>query len=223
MEISYKTHIPFQVDNQKITVVGTNSPIVYTDLVNGFQDKNECIEIVDDQYNQIEVGKITDWIGDVGDGTLVAQKYLSKVEKLYSDSLVDENRNKIHDQMNELFNTVSEQLFMLDLPISIDYDFEIKRLLKFCNIRFDPVLTNNPYGIIESVLKIHEECDIKSCVVLTNVAHYLTPSQYLDLIELVKQTNQSLVLIEFTEIGCQEFYKNSEFYYIDADFVDWHL
>lgn len=223
MKISYTTHAPFQVTNQEITVVGTNSPHVYTELIGGLQGQNENIDIVDDQYKQIEIEKGIDWIGDIGNGGLVVQKYLTKVEKVFIESLTDKKRNQIHDQMNEMFNLISEQLFMLDLPISVNYDFDLKRTFKYCGVHFDPLMLNNPYGIIESILKIHEECAMHSTIALTNVAHYLTPVQFLELKTLVRQTDQSIILIEFTEMGSQEFYGNSDFYYIDADFVDWHL
>ncbi|MEE6657384.1 type II-A CRISPR-associated protein Csn2 [Pediococcus acidilactici] len=222
MKLTYRTHEPVELKPQAITVLGTNNPTVYTDLVNGMQERNELILAFDENYKELEVSKVFDWVGDVGTQDLVIQKYSTKIERVFAEGLVDEQRNQIHDQVNQLFNTVAEQLFMLDLPISVNYDFDLKKLLKYCGVHFDPLSAGNPYGIIEAILKIHEECAINSCVVLTNVAHYLTATQIEELTQLVSQTNQALLLIEFTEIGNQEAYGNSEFYYIDNDFVDWH-
>lgn len=222
MKLSYRTHDAFEVENQKITVVGTNQPVVYTDLVNGIQEQNELLAVFDDKYDRMEIHKTFDWIGDVGTQELVVQKYLTKIERSFIDSLTGEQRNKIHDQINELFNVVSEQIFMLDIPISVNYEFDFKKLFKYCGVHFDQQLTGSPYDIIETILKVHEECAIKSCVVLTNVAHYLTRTQFEEIEKLIKQTNQALLLIEFTEMGCQSTYGNSDFYYIDEDFIDWH-
>jgi CRISPR type II-A-associated protein Csn2 len=223
MKISYQAHDVIEVEAGKLVVLGTNSPIIYTDLVHGFQELNEKISVYDDEYNQREITKMIDWVGDVGTQDLVIQKYMTKIEKLFESELTDEQRNKIHDQMGQLFNTVSEQLFMLDLPISVNYDFELKRLFKYCGIRFDPLISNQPYGIIESIFKIHEECNLHSCVVLCNVAHYLTPTQFEELAKVIKRSEQSVLLIEFTEMSSKNIYGDNDFYYIDGDFIDWHV
>lgn len=80
----------------------------------------------------------------------------------------------------------------------------------------------NPYAIIESIIKIHLECGLKSAVGLTNVAHYLNQQQIADLSKLTISTGISTLLVEFTDMKSQELYTNCDFYYIDEDFVDWH-
>ncbi|WP_259764113.1 type II-A CRISPR-associated protein Csn2 [Pediococcus pentosaceus] len=178
--------------------------------------------MVDENYNALEIAHAIDWIGDVGTQNLVLTKYLRQIEKLFLQSVTDEQQNKIHDEINRIFNIVSEQLFLLDLPIEVNFDFDLKKLFKYCGIRFDPILISKPYGIIETIIKIHETSNLDSCIALTNVAHYLTSVEFEELSQLVKETNQKILLIEFTEIEEQNFYGNAEFYYIDTDFIDWH-
>ncbi|WP_440971454.1 type II-A CRISPR-associated protein Csn2 [Pediococcus pentosaceus] len=222
MKITYKTHDNLEINSGQISILGTNSPTVYTDIIQGLQDENEKISIVDENYNALEIAHVIDWIGDVGTQNLVLTKYLRQIEKLFLQSVTDEQQNKIHDEINRIFNIVSEQLFLLDLPIEVNFDFDLKKLFKYCGIRFDPILISKPYGIIETIIKIHETSNLDSCIALTNVAHYLTSVEFEELSQLVKETNQKILLIEFTEIEEQNFYGNAEFYYIDTDFIDWH-
>lgn len=222
MKITYKTHDNLEIKPGQISILGTNSPTVYTDIIQGLQDENEKISIVDENYNALEIAHAIDWIGDVGTQNLVLTKYLRQIEKLFLQSVTDEQQNKIHDEINRIFNIVSEQLFLLDLPIEVNFDFDLKKLFKYCGIRFDPILISKPYGIIETIIKIHETSNLDSCIALTNVAHYLTSVEFEELSQLVKETNQKILLIEFTEIEEQSFYGNAEFYYIDTDFIDWH-
>lgn len=222
MKITYKTHDNLEINSGQISILGTNSPTVYTDIIQGLQDENEKISIVDENYSALEIAHVIDWIGDVGTQNLVLTKYLRQIEKLFLQSVTDEQQNKIHDEINRIFNIVSEQLFLLDLPIEVNFDFDLKKLFKYCGIRFDPILISKPYGIIETIIKIHETSNLDSCIALTNVAHYLTSVEFEELSQLVKETNQKILLIEFTEIEEQNFYGNAEFYYIDTDFIDWH-
>lgn len=118
MKLTYRTHELVEIKPQAITVLGTNNSTVYTDLVNGMQERNELILAFDENYKELEISKVFDWIGDVGTQDLVIQKYLTKIERVFAEGLVDEQRNQIHDQVNQLFNTVAEQLFMLDLRLA---------------------------------------------------------------------------------------------------------
>lgn len=43
-----------------------------------------------------------------------------------------------------------------------------------------------------------------------------------DLNTLVSTVKIPVIMIEFTEMKFQTLYGNTEFYYIDEDFVDWH-
>ncbi|MEE6726103.1 type II-A CRISPR-associated protein Csn2, partial [Pediococcus acidilactici] len=75
MKLMYRTHELVELKPQAITVLGTNNPTVYTDLVNGMQERNELILAFDENYKELEVSKVFDWVGDVGTQDLVIQKY----------------------------------------------------------------------------------------------------------------------------------------------------
>lgn len=82
MKLTYRTHEPVEIKPHAITVLGTNNSTVYTDLVNGMQERNELILAFDENYKELEISKVFDWIGDVGTQDLVIQKYLTKIERV---------------------------------------------------------------------------------------------------------------------------------------------
>lgn len=177
----------------------------------------------DDNFELVEVKDVIDWQGDVGLSDGVSDKYNSGIFKQLEAVLTDDQRKSITDINNQLYTVVQQCLFMIDLPLEVTYDWDLKRLFKYCKIHFNTDAMQNPYAIIESIIKIHLECGLKSAVGLTNVAHYLNQQQFIDLSNLASSTGISTLLVEFTDMKSQELYTNCDFYYIDEDFVDWHL
>lgn len=222
MIISYTTHEPIKVANGRVTAVATNSSVVYQDFLKGFRDGGQ-LKLCTDNYDSLEISKVVDFVGDLGTRSEeIEKRYLSRIEKTFLANLTDPQRNTLHDSLNKLYNSFQEQLYMVDLPMEVTYNFDLKELTKFAKLHFDTGVLNNPCAMMESVLKVYEECDLKSTLVFTNVRQYLSTDQLKEIEAMIKEIGLSVVLIEFTEMEHQEFYGNADFYYIDQDFVDWH-
>ncbi|MEY2375613.1 type II-A CRISPR-associated protein Csn2 [Lentilactobacillus buchneri] len=223
MKISYAGHQEIELNSKNPTVIATNNPTVYHDLVVGLSSFSDKVKVFDDNFELVEVKDVIDWQGDVGLSDGVSDKYNSGIFKQLEAVLTDDQRKSITDINNQLYTVVQQCLFMIDLPLEVTYDWDLKRLFKYCKIHFNTDAMQNPYAIIESIIKIHLECGLKSAVGLTNVAHYLNQQQFVDLSNLASSTGISTLLVEFTDMKSQELYTNCDFYYIDEDFVDWHL
>lgn len=223
MKISYAGHQEIELNSKNPTVIATNNPTVYHDLVVGLSSFSDKVKVFDDNFELVEVKDVIDWQGDVGLSDGVSDKYNSGIFKQLEAVLTDDQRKSITDINNQLYTVVQQCLFMIDLPLEVTYDWDLKRPFKYCKIHFNTDAMQNPYAIIESIIKIHLECGLKSAVGLTNVAHYLNQQQFIDLSNLASSTGISTLLVEFTDMKSQELYTNCDFYYIDEDFVDWHL
>ncbi|GAA3198871.1 type II-A CRISPR-associated protein Csn2 [Lentilactobacillus kefiri] len=222
MKISYAAHKEIQINDQHPTVIATNNPTVYHDLIVGLGVFDDKVKMYDDSFNAVEIKDAVDWQGDVGLNGGVSEKYNSNILKQLETVLTDDQRKSITDINNQLYTLIQQCLFMIDLPLEVTYDWDLKKLFKYCKIHFNSQTMQNPYAIIESIIKIHLECGLKSAVGLTNVAHYLNQQQINDLSKLVSSTGISTILVAFTDLKSQELYTNCDFYYIDEDFVDWH-
>lgn len=222
MKISYDAHKEIELSSKKPTVIATNNPTVYHDLIVGLSSFNDKVKLFDDTFESVEVKDAIDWQGDVGLSDGLSEKYSSGIYKQLEAVLTDDQRKSITDINSQLYTCVQKCLFMIDLPLEVTYDWDLKKLFKYCKIHFNADTMQNPYAIIESIIKIHLECGLKSAVGLTNVAHYLNQQQIADLSKLTISTGISTLLVEFTDMKSQELYTNCDFYYIDKDFVDWH-
>ncbi|MFT9269905.1 type II-A CRISPR-associated protein Csn2 [Liquorilactobacillus nagelii] len=223
MKISYAAHQEIDVSNGKPTVIATNNPVAYHDLVSGIQNDSNVLKCYSDDYEDLETEHVIDWVGDVGIQSHLDDRYNLDLLKHLATVLTDDQRKSITDINNQLYTLIQQCLFMIDLPLEVTYDWDLKKLFKYCKIHFNSESMKKPYAIMESIIKVHLECGIKSVVGLTNVAHYLNQQQIQDLFMLIKATGIPTLLIEFTDMKQKKLYANSDFYYIDEDFVDWHV
>ncbi|MDF7672719.1 type II-A CRISPR-associated protein Csn2 [Lactobacillus sp. ESL0701] len=222
MILSYLTHKKWTFKDNGLTILATQSPIVFQDLIQSFQGNKKMLICTDDSYQSLELEKVFDFVGDVLLSGDVTKKYMLHIEKSYITNLDEDNRNKIFVAFNNLETVLQDSLLLEDLPLDINFDEDLKKLIKMTELHLDSKIKLEPYAIIETVLKIHQICNIKTIPVICNVAHYLDEQKMQELYELVKQVNIPLILIEFTSPDLLIVPKNVQFYYIDKDLIDWY-
>ena len=222
MIISYLTHKKIEIKNGCMTVIATKSPVAFRDIVQGFKDQTDSLLCLNEENNKIEIKECFDFIGDPLLSEDISKRYLPKIIDHYIKNLDEENRNKILEKFVQLENLVQDSLLLNDIPLTLSANQDIKRFLKLEEIRIDQFFLLNPYDIIETVLKIHQECNLKTIPVICNATNYLEKDQLRQLNNLVKQTDQNLILIEFTDKDFKVVPENVRFYYIDEDLVDWY-
>ncbi|KRL06597.1 CRISPR-associated Csn2 family protein [Liquorilactobacillus hordei DSM 19519] len=203
-------------------MIATDNPIVYRDFILGCRDQSDLVKAYDDEFNAVEVTGAIDWLGDLMITQNLDKKYLPAIFKKMFADMPDEQRGRIHLATQNLDNAIQEGLYLADFPIKVTYDFDLRKSLKFAHTHFDDDILKQPYDIIKTVLKIHQICEMKSCLTICNVAHYITIEQMEDLAAFLQDVMLPLALIEFTDNKANEFYKNCNFYYIDKDYVDWY-
>lgn len=223
MILSYKGHQPVKIVPGRVTVIGTNSPTVFTEILNGLQGFTDSMKLVDNTYNNLEIRRFINFDTEQLMTHKVYEKYSKDIVSSLVRNMAADRQNKINREAQRLYSTVQESLFMTDLPIELNYDGDLKRLLNYCHLSYSSALSSNPYDIIISDLKIHLECDLKSILCLSNVANYLRQEEFCELLLEIRMLGVPLLLVEFTEKGKRQFYKNADFLFIDQDFVDWKL
>ena len=223
MKLSYQGFEPVQIDAGKVTVIATNNPLVYKDLILGVKDYNEKIRAYDDDYNLISNDEAFDFDGDILVNHDLDKRYRTELINKIVAGISPDNLNAISKKSHELFTLLQESLFMTDVPLEVSYDGDLKRLLRYANIHLHPMILNDPYAIIESDLKLHIESDDNSCIVFNNLASYMTQEQFVDLLYVNQQIGTKVLLIEFSEISKKDYYTNCNYYYIDNDFIGWYF
>ena len=222
MILTYATHKKWVFKDPGIKVIGLQSSIAYRDIIQGFQGKNKLLICSEDDYSPLDVSKTFDFIGDPMLSGDITKKYMPHILSSYLKNLDEENRNRVMKSFYNLEAALQDSLLLEDLPLVIDFDEDLKKLLKFAEIHIDNNMLVNPYGIIETVLKIYQTCNLKLVPVICNVAHYLEEQEWQELASLVTEMNLILVVIEFTTKESLTISKDIPFYYIDKDLIDWY-
>lgn len=222
MKLSYATHKPFDIEPGKINVIATDNQVVYQDLILSLKGQVDKLNVLNDEMELVEVSKGVDWLGDLMIQTDISKRYMPVILKKFFTSIPDEQRNKIHEATANLANIIQESLYLADLPMKVTYDFDLKKAMKFTEAHVNSRVLLDAYDIIKMVIQIHKLCELKSCLAVNNVAHYITIEQIEQLAEFLQDVIQPIVLIEFTDMSQSSFYSNCNFYYIDKDFVDWY-
>lgn len=222
MILSYTSHKEIKLQESGLKIIATKSPIAYRDLVQGFQGNKSVLVCSDDKYNELEIDKTFDFVGDVLLTKNIIEGYMPHIIKEYIQNLDEVNRNKILSAYHNLESILQDSLLLEDLPLEIDFNQDLKKLLKAENLHLDLKLMNEPYAIMEAILRIHQVCQINSIPVVCNLANYIDSQQINELSNLVNQMHLILLLIEFSDKNLFTIPNNSEFFYIDEDLVDWY-
>ena len=222
MILSYLSHKKMIINNSGLKVIATSSPIAYCDIIRSFQNKKQMLISSDNNYNQLDIIKDFDFIGDLVLNQNVLEKYIPVIIKNYIEKLDEANRNKIIKTYHNLESVIQDSLLLEDLPLELEFNEDIKKFLKLENLHLDSKFLEEPYAIIESILRIHQTCDLRSVPVVCNLANYLDKSQFVMLNDLLKAMHLKLILIEFTSKEFLVFPKDVDYFYIDQDLVDWY-
>lgn len=222
MILSYLTHKKWVLNSSGIKIIATKSPIAYRDLVQAFQGQNEMLICADDNYNSLDIAKTFDFVGDPLLSNNIIKKYMPVILNNYITNIDEHSRNQIFVALQNLEGVIDDSLMLEDLPLIIEFDNDLKKLLKFVNFNIDATIMRNPYDIIESVLKIYQSCNLKTIPVMCNLLHYLEQDQLLELASLAKQMKIMLVILEFTSPDLLVVPEDVQFYYIDQDLIDWY-
>ncbi|SPC38732.1 type II-A CRISPR-associated protein Csn2 [Latilactobacillus fuchuensis] len=220
MRVTMYPYQPFEVTNQKITVFSTNSADVYTKLIAGFKDQQEILKISDDQFQLIDIVKSVLWGGEIS--TLDPNKlFQSRLIKKMAKDLTDDQRQNLVGLDSQMRAAILEAAFMYDLALDIDLEWDVQKALKYFNLKFSNDIQTNPYGIMESIVATASELNETKIIVLMNVSHYLSISQFNELVRLMATLNVKLFIIEFSETSNPTRYQECRYYHIDTDYVEW--
>lgn len=221
MIISYDSHDSIPTVKDDLLMICTENHKAYLDILNGLKDRNDLIKIYDDKYNELDKSKHIDFYGDLINFDGLVSKQVNALVKTIIEYLDNYDVNYIQKSLSQLNDYLQEKLFMIDLPLKINKDIDIKKLIKNLDIHLEPSLINSPYDILEMLIRLKIETNSDSIIVLNNLANYLDEYQLIDIQQLCKESKIPIINIEFTT-NCIDRYSFCQYYFIDKDFVDWH-
>ena len=95
MIFSYLSHKKMVLNGYGMKIIATSSTIAYRDITQSFKNEKQMVLISDDEYNQLDINKNFDFIGDILLTKNILDKYIPLIIKKYIENLDEDNRNKI--------------------------------------------------------------------------------------------------------------------------------
>ena len=221
MNLTYYSFPPFQIKPGCVTVMDTGSPKFYQDVVVGLKNQDDTIHLSDDNFTTIPLKTGAQWYGDplltVDLNHLFQHKLQLQLEKV----LADEQIVSLSDELRQLLVRVLEGSYLMNVPLELPTAPDLTKLIKFSGIQLASAVQHDPYGIIETLIRVQIELNNQRMIVLTNVSHYLSVNQLQSLARLVATTELPILLIEFSSSRRNEIFQECDYHYIDSDFVLW--
>ncbi|WP_137596843.1 type II-A CRISPR-associated protein Csn2 [Paucilactobacillus kaifaensis] len=211
---------PFEVNAGKPTVIETGSHEIYQKLILNFRDLKDDIKFSNDNFETVDTSKAMLWVGDSFVQADLNKLFQHSLNKKIVSLVNDDQMQQIFELSQQLKQVILESSYLMDLPLTIEEQTDIAKVIKFSEISFAKEINVNPYGIIETILKTAKELNLSSIVGFMNVTDYLTENEFSDLIESVKSLDVQILIIKFSESRRAERYNGCRYYYIDHDYVD---
>ncbi|QER66635.1 type II-A CRISPR-associated protein Csn2 [Paucilactobacillus nenjiangensis] len=221
MKLTYAPFEPFEINTGQMTVLETGNFDVYQKLIMNFKNLQDDLQFSDDEYKLVETTKALHWVGDPMFVENLNKLFQVKILKQVYQIMPDETQQKLIDLTRQIKSIVSDTVYMIDLPLEVNAEIDIMKIIKFSEIEYSPTMTLGPYAIIETILKTLSELNETKIIGFMNISDYLRESEFVDLVQLVKTLDLNVLLIKFSEIQRSEIYNECRYYYIDNDFVDW--
>lgn len=221
MIFSYLGHHSIEIKPGLISVIATNNPTVFSEIISGLNSFGDAVQIFDNSYNKLELSKCVDFDTDIIFNHKLYDKYNKNLVSTVINNMTDDMKGELNNDIRKLYSTIQESLFMTDLPIEVAYDGDLKRIINYSHLHFALGRTLKAYDIIMNDLKIHLECNLQSILCFSNLASFLSKEEFKDLLSEIRSMNIPLLLVEFTELNDKSFYQNANVLFIDQDFVDW--
>lgn len=216
-------YYPFQVITTRpslITVIDTAVPKVFLDLLRTLRDDNGKIVVSDDKMQIQEAHKACLWVGDPA-LELDLDKLLQRwIYKKVAQMIDDQRLVELIDQSQHMAMDLLKDPLLNDLPLTVEPGGKLEQIMKYCNLHFDEGVTVEPVSKIEAAIQTLTKLEEKRLVILTNVSHYLGDKEWKHLVDQVSDTTLELALIEFSDVERKNFFEDSQYVYIDKDFMD---
>ncbi|MCX2455097.1 type II-A CRISPR-associated protein Csn2 [Lacticaseibacillus nasuensis] len=220
MNITYYPYRPIHAEQGHITVIETAIPEMYSGFLRSFREAQDSVKLSDEHFNRLALEKYTEWIGDLMLELDLDVKLKRLLLKHVLNSLDEYTATKLIDQARALSNEVLAAVDSLDIAMDVAPITEIDAIIKFSGLHFSPIIHEDIYGKIETLVKALLELNEQKLVVLTNVTHYLDVSQMQDLVRLINTTPLTFLIIEFSSQQHRGYFADCDYVGIDKDFLD---
>ncbi len=220
MNIAYYPFNPIKTHAKKVTVIDLGNVQVYWDFVQGLSENTDTIKTSTDEFEKKDPHQLCTMYGDLL--TLDLNKIFGhKIAKLVLAEMTQSDQVQLIDAIQKIQGYLLGNVFMFDLPLLLEMP-AISDIIKMLGLKLAPEEIRLPYDKLETLIKILIELDCDQVPIITNASHFLNKEKIDSFSAFLATTELSCVLIEFSENKRDVLFENTDYYYVDSDFVLWH-
>lgn len=173
--------------------------------ITAFNKQNEEITLT----NKIEI------LSDFLDFDLYNRKYSSDFQKYIVKNSEEKNIDKIVKEYSKVYDSISNIVNLVDIPITIKNDFDFESIIKFFKfeVNFSDNLLNNLTDLLEVKLNLSKE----KIYVFINLKSYLSNEDLLDLYKYICSKNINSIFIDANKYEDSNNYVNKIIIDTDLD------
>lgn len=134
MKLQYHGHQPIEMTPGKVVILQIENPSVNTELIQGLQGYNDCLRMIDDEYQELNLSKVMKWEGDLVLNPTKLDSYQTALDKMIVKNLSIQKRDRMNDLARGVFSEMQDSLFEFDLPLEVRYDESLLRLYKYAKL-----------------------------------------------------------------------------------------
>ncbi|GAO99996.1 type II-A CRISPR-associated protein Csn2 [Fructobacillus ficulneus] len=216
-QISLETVGTIQIE-EGLNLITMADPNLYGRTVyaiqNGINDK-----VVYSENNRPEtLSKRGLFIGDPVSGTDVRTHYSKFIDGILTKNISEEGLDKLFHINMQVQSILAEEIIDSNLPLKIEGEWQLEKLLKSQNISVERANTQSIFGKIEDVVHVMGMLDESRYLLVTNLTLYCDMSELNQLHQCLLAEGINLISLNLSQENpiFGETFKTS---YIDHDFV----
>ncbi|KRM32524.1 hypothetical protein FC83_GL000391 [Agrilactobacillus composti DSM 18527 = JCM 14202] len=161
------------------------------------------------------------FIGDLGSNIDLNDIFKRQIYKILLAHLDEQSLQQLYRLDSQIKAAVTDVIFTGNLPIQLNQDWAVDRLIKYLEPSVDTVNVTTPYDIINSVLEVMGQLNDKRLPIFSNPMNYLDLAQLRTIAAEVMTQQRSIVFFEKArdEYLTYKLMGGVKMIYIDADFV----
>ncbi|WP_057799268.1 type II-A CRISPR-associated protein Csn2, partial [Lactobacillus kalixensis] len=144
-------------------------------------ENNKQIQIYSENYDLLDISKKFNFIGNPIVSYNINEQYIPKIRKWIWEQVNPIQKEQFQTLAREFAKNIERELFLLNLPVTIDFEADYIYLLKAFNLHIEPDAISEPYDIIYLIMKLHSIFNSESILCLNDLANYLDENELKEL------------------------------------------
>ncbi|MBW1606360.1 type II-A CRISPR-associated protein Csn2 [Lactobacillus sp. Sy-1] len=220
MNITIYPFQPYQILDNSLNIIDIASTNLNSKIINQVRTYGDKIIFSSEDSNVISSKDAYDYYGDILISLDLDKMFIAKIEKKIEQDIQNPSITNIFDNQRKMFSIFLQEAYLLDLPIRMNFTPNVDKLLKQSKLSFIHDELNEPYPILETLVKTVTSLQDDKLIILLNLTNYLNDSELKLTNQLLADCKKTILTFNFNSVR-RSLTDNYNYLFIDEDFCEW--